>query len=443
MRASHDLSRVRVRFDEPNLVPSAGLLPAAVLAQRLGLEELVDDRLTLAVHGHRSGAKALTVLGSMLSGGDSIRDVNLLRTGATDELFDGVRAPSTIGTWLRAFKWSNVRQLDAISRELLARSWAAGAGPADLAAPLTIAVDSTICEVYGRSKQGAGFGYTKVRGYHPQLATCAQTGQVLFSRLRGGNAGAARGAKSFLTETVSRVRHAGATGQLTVRADSAFYSQAVLLTARKFDVRFSVTVRQNRRIRAAIEAIDEDAWTPIPSWLSSPEVSGADIAETAYPCFAGTKQPLTVRLVVRRVRPTPGSQLALFTAWDYHAFVTDRDLPLVEVEADHRRHAVVEQTIAELKSAGLAHLPSGRFMANAAWLARAVLAHTLGRAVGILASGRLARATAATLRTTLFTMPARLVHSARRQRLRAPERWPWQTEFDTAMTAITTLPRPA
>src|SRR5215210_124441 len=156
MRASHDLSRVQVRFDEPNLVPSAGLLPAAALAQRLGVERLVDDRLTLAAHGHASGAKALTVLGSMLAGGDSIRDVNLLRTGATDELFDGVRAPSTIGTWLRAFKWSNVRQLDAISRELLARMWSAGAGPADLAAPLTIDVDSTICEVYGRSKQGAG-----------------------------------------------------------------------------------------------------------------------------------------------------------------------------------------------------------------------------------------------------------------------------------------------
>jgi hypothetical protein len=266
---------------------------------------------------------------------------------------------------------------------------------------------------------------------------------VLFSRLRGGNAGPARGAASFLTETVSRVRSAGATGQLTVRADSAFYSQAVLLTARKFDVRFSVTVRQNRRIRAAIEAIDEDAWTPIPYWLSTPEVSGADVAETSYTCFAGTKQALTVRLVVRRVRPTPGSQLALFTAWDYHAFVTDRELPLVEVEADHRRHAVVEQTIAELKSAGLAHLPSGNFMANAAWLALTVLAHNLGRAVGLLAGGRLTRATAATLRRTLFTMPARLVHSARRQRLRAPEHWPWQTEFDTAMTAITALPRPA
>jgi Transposase DDE domain group 1 len=175
--------------------------------------------------------------------------------------------------------------------------------------------------------------------------------------LRGGSAGAARGAKSFLTETVSRTRGAGATGPLTVRADSAFYSTAVLHTARRLEVRFSVTVRHDQKVRAAIAAIPETAWVPIPYWSSTPEVSGADIAETSYSCFSG-RDELTVRLVVRRVRPTPGSQLALFTAWDYHAFVTDRDLPLPEVEADHRRHAVVEQSIAELKSAGLAHLPS-------------------------------------------------------------------------------------
>jgi hypothetical protein len=303
------------------------------------------------------------VIGSMLAGGDSIDDVAVLRAGAASALFDGTRAPSTVGSWLRAHKWSNVRQLNAISRELLARLWAAGAGPQDLSGPLATDLDSTIVEVHGRAKQGAAFGYTKVRGYHPQLATCAQTGQVLMSRLRGGSAGAARGAASFLTETVSRVRNAGATGQLTVRADSAFYSKAVLAAAAKFDVRFSITARQDKRVRTAIDAIPDEAWQPIPYWLSTPEVSGADIAETTFTVFASDKRHARqVRLVVRRVRPTPGSQLALFTSWDYHAFVTDRDLPLPEVEADHRRHAVVEQTIAELKSAGLAHLPSGKFM---------------------------------------------------------------------------------
>jgi hypothetical protein len=194
VRASHDLSRVTTTFNESNLVPNAGLLPAAVLAQRIDLAGLIDRRLQLARHGANSGAKALTVIGAMLTGGDSIDDVAVLRAGATGALFDGTRAPSTVGSWLRAHKWSSVRQLDAVSRELLARLWAAGAGPADLAGPLTIDLDSTIVEVHGRAKQGAAFGYTKVRGYHPQLATCAQTGQVLMSRLRGGSAGAARGA---------------------------------------------------------------------------------------------------------------------------------------------------------------------------------------------------------------------------------------------------------
>ncbi len=428
-------------FDETNLVPNAGLLPAAVLAQRLDLAGLVDRRLRLARHGANSGAKAMSVIGSMLAGGDSIDDVAVLRAGAASILFDGTRAPSTVGSWLRSHKWSNARQLDAVSRELLARLWAAGAGPADLAGPLTIDLDSTIVPVHGRAKQGAAFGYTKVRGYHPQLATCAQTGQVLMSRLRGGAAGAARGASSFLTETVSRVRGAGATGQLTVRADSAFYSKAVLATAAKFGVRFSITARQDKRVRAAIEKIDQDAWQPIPYWLSTPEVSGADIAETAFTVFAGDKRHARqVRLVVRRVRPTPGSQLALFTTWDYHAFVTDRDLPVTEVEADHRRHAIVEQSIAELKSAGLAHLPSGKFTANAAWLALTVMAHNLGRAVGQLAGADLHQATAATLRRKVFTMPGRLVHTGRRRHLRLPANWPWADPVRLALTRITAIP---
>jgi hypothetical protein len=431
-----------VSFDESNLVPNAGLLPAAALAQRVDLAGLVDAQLTVDRHGANSGTKTLTVIGAMLAGGDSIDDTALLRAGASEAVFGQTRAPSTVGTWLRAFRWHNVRQLDAVSRATLARLWQAGAGPADLSAPMTIDVDSTIVEVHGRGKQGARYGYTKVLGYHPQLAVDAATGQVLFARLRGGNAGAARGAASFLTETVSRVRHAGCRGALTVRADSAFYSRAVLAAARRLGVRFSVTIRQDRKVKAAIDAIDEQAWTPIPYWLSTPEVSGADVAETPYTCFAGTPQAMSVRLVVRRVRPTPGSQLALFTTWDYHAFVTDRPGDLVDVEADHRRHAIVEQTIAELKSAGLAHLPSGRFPANAAWLALATLAHNLGRAVGILTGGPLARATAATLRHRLFTLPGRLVRSARRLRLRLPADWPWEPEFATALTRIAAIPAP-
>ncbi len=426
-------------FTETNLVPNAGLLPAAVLAQRIGLAEVIDERLRLAANGANGGSKALTVIGSILAGGDSIDDTALLRAGAAGELFDATRAPSTVGSWLRAHKWSNVRQLDAVSRELLARLWSAGAGPADLSGPLTIDLDSSIVPVFGRSKQGAAFGYTGVRGYHPQFATCAETGMVLFSRLRGGSAGAARGAKSFLTETVSRVRDAGTTGQLTVRADSAFYSRAVLGTAVKLGVEFSVTAKQDKKIRAAIETIEETAWQPIPYWLSSPEVSGADVAETSYTAFSGA-EAIPVRLVVRRVRPTPGSQLALFTTWDYHAFVTNRPGEVVEIEADHRRHAIVEQRIAELKSAGLAHLPSGRFTANAAWLALTVMAHNLGRAVGRLAGHDLERATATTLQRRIFIVPGRMVNSGRRRHLRLPATWPWAHAIDQALTRIQAVP---
>ncbi len=215
----------------------------------------------------------------------------------------------------------------------------------------------------------------------------------------------------------------------------------MLATAAKFGVRFSITARQDKAVRAAVDAIDEAAWPPIPYWLSTPEVSGADIAETPFTVFAGDKRnSRQVRLVVRRVRPTPGSQLALFTAWDYHAFVTDRDLLLAEAEADHRRHAVVEQSIAELKSAGLAHLPSGNFTASAAWLAFTVMAHNLGRAVAILAGPDLQRATAATLRRKVFTMPGRLVHSGRRRRLRLPGSWPWADAISTALASIHTIP---
>src|SRR5919107_6237949 len=163
--SAHNLSSVSVSCDEPNLVSGAGLLPAAVLAQKIGLAEVIERRVRLAEHGANSGAKALTVVGSMLLGGDCLADTALLQAGATGELFDQLRAPSTIESWLRGFTWSNVREsnvreLDAVTRELLARLWAAGAGPADPAGPLRFDLDSTICPVYGRGKQGAGFGYT-------------------------------------------------------------------------------------------------------------------------------------------------------------------------------------------------------------------------------------------------------------------------------------------
>jgi hypothetical protein len=266
---------------------------------------------------------------------------------------------------------------------------------------------------------------------------------------RGCDCRASRGAASFLTETVSRVRSAGATGPLTVRADWAFYSRSVLQPRAEDRCPVLGNVRQDRKVQAAIAGIDETAWAPIagidetawapiPYWLSSPEVSGADVAEIPFTCFSG-RDSMPVRLIVRRVRPTPGSQLALFTMWDYHALVTDRDGEVLELEADHRRHAVVEQVIADLRSAGLAHLPSGRFGANAAWLAMTAMAHNLGRAVARLAGPDLATATSRTLRRTVCTVPGRLVRSGRRRRLRLPACWPWASAITTALRAIQKL----
>ena len=440
MRSSHNLAGIETTFDEDNLVANAGLVAPGALAQKLGVAELIDDHLKLpddAVGRANGGTKAMTVIGAMLAGGDSIADVDVLRAGAGPELFDQGRAPSTIGTWLRGFIWASVRMLDAVSRQVLARAWAAGLGP-DLDGDLTVDFDSTICQVYGTAKQGARFGYTKVRGYHPLLATLAGSGEVLHARMRGGNAGAARGAGSFVRETISRIRAAGATGKLTFRADSAFYSKAFITACRDHDVAVSVTVNKNTAIRRAIAAIDEDAWIPIPYWLAG----GADVAETTYTAFAGTKDAVELRLIVRRVRPTPGSQLALDVVFDYHAIVTDRTEPLLELEADHRAHAVVELAIRDPKAGGLAHVPSGKFTANAAWLALAVLAHNLGRWTLAAAGNQWRQATTETLRTKLMSMPARLVHTARRLKLRAPTNWPWRDAFKTALMRIAAIPAP-
>lgn len=438
MKASHNLARVSATFDEDHLLPNGGLTVAALLAQKLGVAELVDEHVTLSGDGAgNSGAKALTVIGSALLGGDCINDADVLRAGASRELFDGVRAPSTIGTWLRLFIWAAVRQLDRVTREMLRRAWAAGLGP-DLHADLTIDIDSSVCETYGVKKQGgAKFSYLGVRGYHPLIASLADTGELLHTRLRGGNATSGRGAGSFVAETISRVRHAGAVGALTLRADSGFYAAAVVSACRRAGVAFSITARKNPAIRKAIEAIPEAAWVPIPYWIDG----GADVAETEYTAFAGTRNKITCRLLVRRVRPTPGSQLALDVVFDYHAILTDRDGDLLELEADHRRHAVVEHVIADLKHhAGLAHLPSGRFAANAAWLALVGIAYNLARWTAHAAG--LGRVTTKTLRLTIIATPARLVHRSRRRWLRMPTHWPWAQHIRDALAVFARLPAP-
>jgi hypothetical protein len=434
VKASHNLARVAMTFDDDTLLPNGGLTVAALLAQKLDITGLVDRHVTIdGQAGANGGAKAATVIASALAGGDCIDDVARLRAGASRRVFDDTRAPSTVGIWLRAFGWAAVRQLDRVTRELLARAWAAGLGP-DLDAPQTIDIDSTVCETYGLAKQGGEFAYTGVRGYHPLIASLADTGELLHARLRGGNAGSGRGAASFVAETIRRVRDAGATGALTLRADSGFYAGAVVAACRRHKVAFSITARKNTAIQRAIDAIGDDAWTPIPYWLDG----GADVAETTYTAFTGTKHKTKCRLIVRRVRPTPGSQLALDVVFSYHAIITDRTGPLLAVEADHRRHAIVEHTIADLKHhAGLAHPPSGRFTANAAWLALVGIAYNLARWTANAAG--LGRVTTKTLRLTIISAPARLVTSSRRLRLRMPTRWPWADHITTALAIIAAI----
>ena len=394
----------------------------------------------------RQGAddKVLTLVASALAGGDCIDDADALRAGRTEQALGcTVKAPSTLGTFLRSFQWGHVRQLDRVSRELLARAWAAGAGPRSLNnhEPLTIDLDSTICETYGLFKEGAcHHGYTGQRGYHPLLAIAAGTGDVLMARLRQGRANTARGAAHFLRETISRVRYAGATGPLTMRADRGCYTHDIVthdivthdivthdiaVCRTQMKVRFSITIRQHPSVRNLIETIPEAEWTPIPYWMEG----AADVAETTYVPFQSEPDAAPVRLIVRRVQPTPNSQLALLVDYSYHGFITDRDGDTLELEADHRRHAEIENAIRDLKyGVGLNHLPSGRFPANAAWLAVQVMAHNLARWTTRLGLGEPV-ATTKTLRRRFFSLAGRITRKARRLTLNLPQGWPWQNQF--------------
>jgi hypothetical protein len=432
MPSSHSLDRIGVIFDDGRLVANAGLIAPATLAQHLGLRELFELNVDLGVAAGRAnvGHKAMTVIHSALAGGDSIDDCDVLRAGSTQVVLGHtVSAPSTIGTFLRSFTWGHARQLDKVAGELLARAWAAGAGPGHVA--VTIDVDSSICETYGLAKQGGTkFTYNHVRGYHPLFAVIAGTGDVVHGRLRGGNAHAGRGAAGFLTETFNRVRAAGATGPLVLRADSGFYTRNVVDACIRADVRFSITAKLHKGgVNNAIAAIDEKAWVPIPYFQD-----GAAVAETTYQPFGVKGRPC--RLIVRRVRPTPGSQLALFAEFSYHAFICDRQGDMLTLEADHRRHAEIENIIRDLKyGVGLNHLPSGRFGANAAWLALNVIAHNLAGWTSRIGLGETLVATD-TIRRHHLAMPGRITRSARNLTVHLPRRWPWAQAFDACLTNL-------
>jgi hypothetical protein len=432
---SRRIDRLEPIFDHDQIVANVGLIVPATLMTRLGLEALINERIT--TDSFRPGRKILTLVAAMIAGATHIDHVNILRSGATQAVLPfRVMAPSTIGTFLRGFTFGHVRQLDVVCSRALARAWNLGAGPGD--GRLVVDLDSTICEVHGKQKRAAGYGYTRVLGYHPLLATRAGTGEVLLARMRHGSANTARGVDRFVDELVGVINRAGATGPRFVRADSGFWSWKMIDRLDAHRVGWSITVRMHKSMRQAIASIDDDAWVDIDYTLGG----RAQVAETMYTSGRG-RNKRTVRLVVRRTRLTEKSQAQLWPDWRHHAFITsDRHIGMVEADRFHREHAVVELAIRDLKEgAGLEHIPSGYFHANAAWLGCSVLAHNLG-IWGDLITGK-PMVTNRTRRTRLIALAAVIVNRSGRHLLRLPTAWPWADQFVSTLEQIRSLPAPA
>jgi len=466
-------------FDDPNLVSAGGLVPVLALAESAGLRDLADEHLSVPTDkGANAGLKVASLVGGMVAGADSIDDMAVLRHGGMGRIFAKAYAPSTLGSFLRMFAFGHVRQLDAVaSRFLIAlagltRLLGSGTGPAvidpddtdgvgDDAGYALLDVDDTIIEVHGHAKQGAGFGYSGVRGLNALLATLATATSapvIVAQRLRQGAAGSPRGAKRLVGDAVKTTRRLlGKTRPVLVRMDSAFYGRGAVHAALKGGAQVSVTARMDKAVKKAIATIGDDVWTTIEytdavfDETTGRWISRAEVAEVPFTAFASAKKAERVsgRLVVRRIpdfnaeKNKAAGQDALFDVWRFHAFFTTADPKLLDtVAADktHRHHAVIEQVHADLKGAALAHLPSGVFTANAAWLVLAVIAFNLTRAAGTIAAPELARATTATLRRKLITVPARVATSARRITLHLPKAWPWETAWTALFDRVSDPP---
>lgn len=455
MQLSHTRSVSSAVFDDRNLVSCAGLVPMAALAQKCGLAVLAGEHLSVPTDkGSNAGAKVSALVAGMVAGADSIDDMALLRHGAMSTVFDRPYAPSTLGSFLREFAFGHVRQLDAVASRFLSGLHARTPLLAGIDGPVMVDLDDTIIEVHGYAKQGSGYGYSGVRGLNALIATVTTargapviTGQ----RLRKGSCGSPRGAARIVADTlatVTRLRSTAATGKPLLRADSAFYGHPTVAAALRGGADVSVTVRLDTKIKAAIAAIDEHAWTPIEytdavyDESSGQWVSRAEVAEIGFTAFSSKKanQQVPGRLVVRRIpdlnpRSADG-QATLFDTWRFHAFFTTTDLDTVTADKTHRGHAIIEQVHADLKSSALAHLPSGRFPANGAWLILAVMAFNLTRAAATLSGPALAKARTATIRRTLISVPARIASSARRLTLHLPRDWPWEAAWNTLFGSL-------
>ena len=457
MQLSHTRTVKSAVFDDPNLVSSAGLVPMLALARSAGLAQLADQHLSVPTDkGANPGLKVASLVAGMVAGADSIDDMALLRHGAMGKVFTDAYAPSTLGSFLRAFTFGHVRQLDAVAGRFLtalAASTPVVAGVDDYA---LVDIDDTIIEVHGYAKQGSGYGYSGVRGLNAVLATLTtkDTAPVIVAqRLRKGSCGSPRGAKRLVTDalaTVKKLRTHPARAKILVRADSAFYGHGPVGAAVRAGAQVSVTVRLDPRVKAAIAAIGDDAWQAIEytnaifdqtteAWIST-----AQVAEIPFTAFGAQKKANQIpgRLVVRRIpdlNSHPG-QATLFDIWRFHAFFTTSTLDTITADKTHRGHAIIEQVHADLKNSALAHLPSGKFTANAAWLVLAVIAFNLTRAAATLAGPAMGKATTATIRRKLVNVPARIASSARRLTLHLPTAWPWENTWTTLFTGLCAPP---
>jgi hypothetical protein len=446
VQVSHRFAASSAVFDDDNLVSCAGLVPVMTLAEQAGLSRLLEEKVHIGEPRIKSGSanpapKLATLIAAMCAGADCIDDADIVRSGGMKTLFDGVYAPSTIGTLLREFTFGHARQLESVLREHLG----ALGERVDLLAGATtrafVDIDSLLRPVYGHAKQGASYGHTKIagkqvlrKGLSPlvtTLSTDTAAPVIAGMRLRAGKTGSGRGAGRMVAQAIATARAAGVTGQVLVRGDCAYGTRAVVAACRRAGAQFSVVLTKNTKVQAAIDAIAEDAWTPVryPGAVHDPDtgawISDAEVAEITYTAFASTSDAVTARLIVRRVKDANHAD-ALFPLWRYHPFFTDNTEPVADADITHRRHAIIETVFADLIDGPLAHIPSGRFGANSAWVLCAAIAHNLLRAAGVLASTRHRTARGATLRRHLINIPARLARPQRKPFLHLPSHWPWE-----------------
>ncbi|WP_006241287.1 MULTISPECIES: IS1380 family transposase [Mycobacteriaceae] len=446
MQVSHSFASQSAVFDDDHLVSCAGLVPVMTLAQQTGLTRLLSEKVQIVAPRIKSGAanpspKLATLIAGMCAGADCIDDIDLVRSGGMTTLFDGVYAPSTVGTLLREFTFGHARQLESVLRDhLVALCGRVDLLPDAAKGSVFIDIDSLLRPVYGRAKQGASYGHTKIagkqilrKGLSPLATTISTAGSapvIAGMRLRAGKTASAKGAGRMVAQAIRTARAAGASGQILVRGDSAYGNRAVVRSCLRAGARFSLVMIRNPAVERALAAIDESAWTPVsyPGAVQDPDtgawISDAEVAEIPYTAFASTPDRITARLIVRRVKDARFPD-ALFPVWRYHPFFTNTDLPADQADITHRQHAIIETVFADLIDGPLAHIPSGRFGANSAWILCAAIAHNLLRAAGVLAGENHGRARGSTLRRKIVNIPARLARPQRRPILHLPTHWPW------------------